>query len=208
MASDSQIRANRANAQKSTGPRSAVGKDRSRLNATRHNITGIPSLRSGPEKAAFDAYFERLIPAFHATTDVEFELANRVVDVMFRLARISTIETNILAASENEPGAAPLTDVDRALAQASAFIRESRTFSNLSLYERRLSRTLSKDLDTLQRLRDPKPQKGIAAPAQRPTMVRWVSDDGPDAVETLPPIPIGFVISSSQPNHSPPGKAA
>jgi hypothetical protein len=219
MASDAKIRANRANAQKSTGPRTAAGKDRSRLNATRHNITGIPSLRSGPEKDAFDAYFERLIPGFHATNDVEFELAGRIVDVMFRLARISTLEVNILNAGESA-AAAPLTDADRALAQANAFIRESRTFSNLSLYEQRLSRTLQKDLDTLQFLRNPKQSKGIVAPSQRPHVVRWVSDD-PDPVDTLPPVhfsaqpvvrvpgeSLGFVISSSKPNPAPPGKAA
>ena len=207
MATDAQNRANRANAQKSTGPRTSAGKDRSRLNATRHNITGIVSLRSGPEKAAFDAYFERLIPDFDAATDVEFELASRIVDVMFRLARISTLEGNILAVNQSAATAAagPLTDVDQAIAQAQTFIRESRTFSNLSLYEQRLSRTLNKDLDTFQRLRHPKPQNAIVAPP-RPTSIRWVSD-GPNPVETLPPIPIGFVFSEPEPNPAPPGPA-
>jgi len=38
MASERQIAANRQNAKKSSGPRSAVGKDRSRRNALRHGL--------------------------------------------------------------------------------------------------------------------------------------------------------------------------
>ena len=144
MASDAQIRANRANSQKSSGPRSETGKATSSRNATTHNITGVVSLRSGPEKAAFDAYFNRLIPDFDCHTDLEHELASRVIDVMFRLARISTLEANIFAA-----GATSEATSDIAQAQAKTFISESRTFSNLSLYEQRLSRTLRNDLATL-----------------------------------------------------------
>ena len=221
MASDAQIRANRANAQKSTGARTPEGKERSRFNATSHNITGTVSLRSGPEKAAFDAYFERLIPDFHAATDLEYELASRVVDVMFRLARISTLEGNILASGISDAAAksdaaksdaglsdattaapAPLTDTARAgiaqaMAEAKTFIRESRTINNLSLYEQRLSRTLRNDLATLNQLRSQRLPKGLAYP--RPTVIRWVDDDGNDTLSPIPiaPLaPIGFVFSS------------
>ena len=40
MASEKQIAANRANAQRSTGPRTAVGKMRSSRNAYRHGLSG------------------------------------------------------------------------------------------------------------------------------------------------------------------------
>ena len=40
MSSESQINANRANAKKSTGPRTIEGKNIARFNATRHGVTG------------------------------------------------------------------------------------------------------------------------------------------------------------------------
>src|ERR1035441_5914001 len=48
MATPAQITANRANAQKSTGPRSAEGKSASRFNALKHGMTPLPS--SSPAK--------------------------------------------------------------------------------------------------------------------------------------------------------------
>jgi len=209
MASDSQIRANRANAQKSTGARTSAGKDRSRLNATSHNITGTVSLRSGAEKDAFDAYFERLIPDFHATTDLEYELASRVIDVMFRLARISILEGNILSVETSEAAIneAPATagannaaaGIDQAIAEAKTFIRESRTISNLSLYEQRLSRTLRNALATLDQLRNQKPKKGAAYP--RPTIVRWVDENGNDTLSPVivPPLETDSANMTAQP---------
>jgi hypothetical protein len=47
MASDKQIAANRRNAAKSPGPRTAAGKERSRMNARRHGLASAldkPSL--------------------------------------------------------------------------------------------------------------------------------------------------------------------
>lgn len=221
MASDAQIRANRDNSKKSTGPRTPAGKDISRFNATRHNITGAISLRTGPEKEAFDAFYERLIPDFDTDTDLESELAARAIDVLFRLARISAVEGNILTVAaadasaatppHDAPAAPPLDPaIDRAVAEARAFMRESRTLSNLSLYEQRLSRTLHSDLDTLRQLRGP---KGLKTAPPREINVRWVSSkpepSQPAAGPTPVPDPrIGFVISPTHPHPAPPGIAA
>jgi hypothetical protein len=54
MASDRRIKANRANARKSTGPRSPAGKKRASRNALRHGLTAV--LQLGPsEEATVDA---------------------------------------------------------------------------------------------------------------------------------------------------------
>ena len=55
MASPAQITANRANAQKSTGPRSVEGKSASRFNALQHGIDAASVVIPGEDPAAYDA---------------------------------------------------------------------------------------------------------------------------------------------------------
>ena len=55
MATPAQINANRANAQKSTGPRSAEGKSASRFNALKHGIDAASVVIPGEDPAEYDA---------------------------------------------------------------------------------------------------------------------------------------------------------
>src|SRR3954471_20417487 len=50
--SEKKLAANRANAKKSTGPRTAAGKSRSRFNAVRHGLTASVGLLPGEDGAA------------------------------------------------------------------------------------------------------------------------------------------------------------
>jgi len=54
MASTEQLRANKANAQKSTGPRTQAGKQRSRLNARQHGLTAKLLVIGDEDPADFD----------------------------------------------------------------------------------------------------------------------------------------------------------
>ena len=51
--------ANRQNAQKSTGPKTAEGKARSRFNAVKHGMRAATPVLPGEDAAAFDARLER-----------------------------------------------------------------------------------------------------------------------------------------------------
>ncbi len=64
--SDRQLRANRTNAQKSTGPRTAEGKQRSRLNGLRHGLTGQVSIMTDENRAAHDAFCNPIIARLKA----------------------------------------------------------------------------------------------------------------------------------------------
>src|ERR1019366_8525253 len=55
MTTPAQITANRANAQKSTGPRSAEGKSASRFNALKHGIDAASLVIPGEDPAEYDA---------------------------------------------------------------------------------------------------------------------------------------------------------
>ena len=53
MSSLKQLEANRRNAQKSTGPRTVEGKDRSRYNAVKHGMTAKTPVLPGEDEGAF-----------------------------------------------------------------------------------------------------------------------------------------------------------
>ena len=55
MATPAQITANRANAQRSTGPRSAEGKSVSRFNALKHGVDAASIILPGEDPAAYQA---------------------------------------------------------------------------------------------------------------------------------------------------------
>jgi hypothetical protein len=56
LLSDRQLRANNANAQLSTGPRTEEGKQVSRLNGLRHGLTGQVSIMTEDNRREHDAF--------------------------------------------------------------------------------------------------------------------------------------------------------
>jgi hypothetical protein len=80
MASPAQINANRANAQKSTGPRSAEGKSASRFNTLKHGIDAASIVIPGEDPADYDA----LVAAYHEDFCPQSASESFHVDTMLR----------------------------------------------------------------------------------------------------------------------------
>jgi hypothetical protein len=96
MTSFRQIEANRANALRSTGPRTEDGKRQSRRSALRHGLaaeTVIDGLEDTEDYRAFEA---AVIADYDAQTAVERELVLRLASLLWRLRRIISIETDLL----------------------------------------------------------------------------------------------------------------
>jgi len=96
MTSPKQIEANRQNAIKSTGPRTDVGKARSRLNALRHGLTAETVIAAIEDTEDYKAFELSIISDFNVTTAVERELTLRLASVLWRLRRTTAIETGLL----------------------------------------------------------------------------------------------------------------
>ena len=79
--------ANRKNAQKSTGPKTAEGKARSRFNAVKHGMRAATPVLPGEDKAAFDARLERWAKDLAPRDDVEQFLVKRAVELSWQLER-------------------------------------------------------------------------------------------------------------------------
>jgi len=82
MASEKQIAANRANAKKSTGPRTAVGRAKSSRNSYRHGL----SLPMQPDSHAVDALAKAI--AGESASEVQLRAARAVAEAQLELKRI------------------------------------------------------------------------------------------------------------------------
>ena len=108
MTSLKQIEANRRNAQKSTGPTSAEGKQRASRNALRHGLTAETVIVPLEDVEDYEAFEESVAASFDPETAVERELILRLASLLWRLRRATSIETGLFTLnSGNDPGSLP-----------------------------------------------------------------------------------------------------
>ena len=94
--SNKQLHANRANAIKSTGPRSQVGKARSRLNSRKHGLTAKMLIIVGEHADDFDQLRAELMAEHDPQSVLETELVERLAGILWRLRRVPSFEAAIL----------------------------------------------------------------------------------------------------------------
>jgi hypothetical protein len=154
-ATSSQIAANQANAQKSTGPTTAEGKQRSSLNALKTGLTGRTVLMPGEDAEAYRVHCERFEEQFQPGTAEEQELVQSLADLRWRLLRCAQLEHNLFALGrvefaqtfDHEP-----EPVRSALIQAHTLRTYAKDLNNLSIQETRLDKRFQRELTELNRI--------------------------------------------------------
>jgi hypothetical protein len=195
--SDARLRANRRNAQKSTGPKTEAGKQRSALNATRHGILSQVIHLPEEEMKSYDEFTERYVASLQPIGAVETELANACADLQFRLHRLAAAEHNLFAIGHDEQGERWNTghpESHAALTMAETLRQSANPLALLTLYEGRLNRRF---LQTLKQLRDI--QADRKAQEQRELAeLAAVAAAHPQLAEKINPTEFGFVCSTAQ----------
>ena len=148
MATEKQIEANRRNAQKSTGARTAAGKANSSRNNLRHGLTGQISLLPTEDREAHDAFCNELIDSFNPESPMEQQLAQSIAEDSWRLNRARAIENNMFALGHQHER----REVQLALADAKTFLTQANAFNLLSIYEQRINRNLQRNMKLLREL--------------------------------------------------------
>ena len=148
MVSEKQLEANRRNAQKSTGPRTAQGQANSSRNNLRHGLTGQISLLPTEDREAHDAFCNELIDSFNPETPMERQLANSIAEDSWRLNRARAIENNMFALGRGHQH----REAQIALADAATFLAQANAFNLLSIYEQRINRNLQRNMKLLKDL--------------------------------------------------------
>lgn len=104
MATQSQILANRINAQNSTGPKSASGKAEAAKNATTHGFYAKAFVVADDEKADFEEMRENLYDNYAPCDATSLDLFQQILHASWNLHRLRGIENEIFAASKNPFG--------------------------------------------------------------------------------------------------------
>src|ERR1022692_2727075 len=121
MATPAQITANRANAQKSTGPRSVEGKSASRFNALKHGIDAATIVIPGEDPADYDALAAHYLHEYRPQSASESFHVDTMLRADWHKRRLQNVEADlyhtVLAESPgNSPAAKPLARVQRQIA--------------------------------------------------------------------------------------------
>lgn len=95
MATRRQIRANRQNAKKSTGPQTEEGRRRSSNNAMKHGILSQEVLISGEDPEEFEMFRQELVDDAAPAGPMEALLADQMVTCMWRYRRMLRVESGL-----------------------------------------------------------------------------------------------------------------
>ena len=140
--------ANRANAQKSSGPKSETGKLRSSLNSTRHSLTGQLVCKTQEELEAAQRFTAQILEELLPEGPSETARAIAIAECEIRLARIRQIEDGIYAEGFREKvdsidSGHP--EVDASLAHSKTFLEHAKSIALLGTYETRIRKGLRED---------------------------------------------------------------
>ncbi|MBT4977402.1 MAG: hypothetical protein HOM86_08680 [Gemmatimonadetes bacterium] len=102
MTTEKQIIANQLNAQKSTGPRTPEGKERTRWNSLRHGLTATEPILSDEQLAGFAALQRELRDHYQPVGPIETGWVESLVSILWRLERIPRFEACILEENYHE----------------------------------------------------------------------------------------------------------
>ena len=176
MASAAQIKANRSNARKSTGPRTPEGKDRASKNAVKHGLLAREAVIAGEDLQEYELHRAEMLETLAPVGPLETMLAERIVELQWRLRRAARLHNAAFAAlddgepmellearheewkrlkgSERDQGLIGAFDEQAALAKV--VVEDfgcARVLERLLVYERRIESSLYRTMAQLRRER-------------------------------------------------------
>ena len=213
MTSEIKIKVNRANAQKSTGPRTPEGKARVAQNAFRHGLRSRRVILPIENRADFDALAADFHAEWQPATITEHDLVEQLCVNKWKLARMEHVESQAcmlsalvhLALKSAPTNATPNLDAKSEKAAAASLNRVSQHIA-------RLERAYFRALTALTRLQDrrlkklPK-QTGYSRPAPEPDPATEQQPEelkiAATATSTAALVTVPILLSRTRLGHSP-----
>ena len=191
MRTEKQINANRQNAKKSSGPRTPKGKTRTAQNALKHGLLAQDSVIPSEEAADFDNHLTAIEDSYLPRNRVEKEIVRQIADVMWRMQRLSRIESAAIAVSIERT-----RDVQKRLYPdrmkeghegevqllGTSMLNASKFLNNLARYDGHLSRRFFRSVELMMSIRRQDETKRETFETQNAEAVspgRYVPDQAP-----------------------------
>jgi len=176
MATQAQILANRRNAAKSTGPRTAEGKAAAAKNATKHGLFARYDVVISEDQADYDALRDNMLKELAPEGTMEHLLAERIVSLAWRIKRAARMQNELIDVKIRREINDTWPDLSESLMtgkpcdmskysdkcyddQVLGYIAMrdfagSRALERLSMYERRFEASLFRTMGELKKLQD------------------------------------------------------
>ncbi len=205
MASEKQIKANRENAKKSTGPRTNSGKTRIAKNALKHGFLAQDAVLPGEDPAEFDQHLTSFEETYLPRNRVEKEIVRQIADVSWRIQRLSRIETAVIAAGIDntrrtsslfnyETGPMPEDRQERTHILGWTMLTRTKLLNSLARYDGHLSRRFFRGVELMIDIRREERQLREAREARElepgynpdPPLIRYEPPPMPDSPNDPP----------------------
>jgi hypothetical protein len=198
--SEAQLNANRQNAANSTGPRTDIGKARTRLNGLRHGLTGQTVVMPYEDRKAYEAFVSQTIASLEPANDSERALAQLIADDSWRLNRARAIEENIFALdlATSPSQTSDDQETDQALNQAQTYLDHAREIQLLTVYAGRIARTIAKNKAELKALQTERKQTRDKAFEEAILLTNLAKSKGETYNPATDPTNNGFGFSASE----------
>ena len=194
MATDKQIKANRENAKKSTGPRTNSGKTRTSKNALKHGVLAQDAVLPGEDPAEFDQHLTSFEDTYLPRNRVEKEIVRQIADVAWRMQRLSRIETAVIAAGientrrlfDHDTGPMPEDREERTKILGCAILTRTKLLNNLARYDAHLGRRFFRGVELMIDIRREERQDREAYETKNAgatTPIHYLPDDDPPPMQ-------------------------
>jgi len=159
MPSPAQIAANRANASKSTGPRSSMGKAVAASNALRHGLSAKRLVVGDERWQDFMQFHDEMRAALAPADAVEEQLVERIVLCAWRLRRVGPAEAGATTVQARH-----IDTWDKAARAAVGFTHAAARLDAITRYEAALERTFQRASLMLERRQARRAGEPVLAP--------------------------------------------
>ena len=175
MPTKAQIKANRQNAQNSTGPKTPEGKEAASQNSTKHGLLSHRDVISSESQAEFDLHRDQFLEELNPETTIQSFLADRIVSLSWRLKRAEIIQNQAMDVLDERNDKSPIVKMTQAMLlklypvpedddddppldiplghMAVKDYSNERVLDRLLMYERRIESSLHKTMQEFQRLK-------------------------------------------------------